>query len=351
MINDIKTSTYLKSASSTPFSNSSNSSFPSSTTSNNNNNNINNSNTTILKKKSLRSLKSSSPLNPSSHTTPGPTSSSNNNSSGSKVSFFKKISSEWNFLLLRLRSISEEVFTSDELIDDLFTEVDEEDHFDRLMRSSKGYTSMEETFLQEFKKFKSLDKMVEYHQQQQQGQNQSSPSNDVKSSTTLISDSQTKLNYTLQDFIRQSFTPDQEEADQDLSDNDEDILDDMDYNDITYQDLDLYKLKQELEIQKKSLINNNPSVNIGVTLWEFRRSKWLHNANTPAIQEKLKSRLTQTSISNIPRDSYVKIYNYLIDKNRVLKNNKRINLSDLIKIINIGWIAEEKWERAAKGLP
>ncbi|KAK6201043.1 uncharacterized protein RJT21DRAFT_113695 [Scheffersomyces amazonensis] len=336
----------------------------------------------LNKKRSIRTLKVSSSQSFTSSVTPGPPSSrakhsnsnsnshstttatsapTTSNSSTSKLSFFKKLAVEFNLFLFRLRSISEEVFTTDELVADLFTEVDSDDQLDRLVRHSKGYNSMEETFLQEFKKFKSLDKMVEYHQQKSHNNqrigtsNNNNTSTDVKSSTTLISDGQTKLNYTLQDFIRQSFTPEQEENvedgdadDEDNINNGEDLLDIENIDDITYHDLDVYALKQELESQKKSIVND-ASINLGLTLWEFRRNKWLQTSseNEPKIQARIES----SSINHIPKDSYVKIYNNLVEKNRTLRNDKKINLGDLIKIINAGWIAEEKWERAAKGLP
>lgn len=288
-----------------------------------------------------------------------------------KVGFFKKISIEWNLLLFKLRSILEEVFNTDELVDDLFVDVENDDTLDRLIKSNKGYNSASEAFLEGYKKYKSLDRMAAIHLKNEE----------VKSSTTFVSDSNhNKMSCTLQDFIQQSAGNSNVNLDMnsrsphpdipielDVDSDREDGMDDESeeegegyLNEINFRDLDLCKLKQEFEIHAK---NESPAMdsgssrttlhmnlqidNIGTSLWEYRRSKWLANDDP----QKVEKRLRKLSISHIPRDLYVKIYNNLVDKGRLLKNEKRINLEDLVKIINAGWIAEEKWERAARGLP
>lgn len=143
----------------------------------------------------------------------------------SSLGFFKKISHEWHSFIHRLKSISEDVFTVDTLIDELFVDDESDDHmsFDKLVRASKGYNTTEEKFLQDYKKYKSLDKMYDHYNG---SSNQSSGSHnsgnnhgrhsvvthyssqvlnnhDVGSSTTVVSD-QTSFNVrtTLQDVIR-----------------------------------------------------------------------------------------------------------------------------------------------------
>ncbi|KAK6458708.1 uncharacterized protein RJT20DRAFT_131868 [Scheffersomyces xylosifermentans] len=290
--------------------------------------------------------------------------------SGKKVGFFKKVSIEFNLFLLRIKSISEEVFTTDELIDDFFIDQDHEETLEKLIKNNRGYTSAEEAFLHDFKKFKTLDKMADYHQLQNRNE-------EVKSSTTFVSDTPpNKMSYTLQDFIRQSsgnstVTSDNNTsglhgkksangilAEDDETDHSDDDLSN-EFNEVSFHDIDLFKLRQELENHakreatstdsgsSKSTLHNNQQGNIGTSLWEYRRAKWLVDSNPQRTEQ----RILNSSIEHIPKDSYVKIYNNLVDKGRSLKNEKRINLRDLMKIINCGWIAEDKWERAAKGLP
>ncbi|EGW33179.1 uncharacterized protein SPAPADRAFT_60485 [Spathaspora passalidarum NRRL Y-27907] len=201
-----------------------------------------------------------------------------------------------------------------------------------MIRTNKGYNSTEEQFLKDFKKYKSLDNMAEAYSPKE------NPSDSAKVQTTL------------QDIIRQQYGDLREGSD------DEDLEEDDTEYDISYHDLDLNQLRKEFEQLIVGNSDGNISSdtdtlfsqsNIGSTLWEYRRSKWLAN-NHP---EKLEARLKSSSIDHIPKDTYVKIYNNLIDKSRQLKDSKRINLKDLIKIINAGWIAQEKWERAGRGLP
>ena len=223
----------------------------------------------------------------------------------SKVGFFRKLSLEWNLFLLKLRSISDEVFLTDEIVENLFEEQDQD--FDGLARS-KVYQSAEENFIASYKHFKSLNKMAQHFQS----------SNDVRSSSTVDS------KYTVQDIIRQS----ESEC-------------------VAYNDVDICKMRQEFESSStdSTTINSASYTNIGTALWEYRRKRWLRELDPTRKRD-----LARTSIEHIPKDSYVKIYTNLVDKGRSLKEDKRLNLGDLVKIIDAGWVAEEKWERAAKGL-
>mmetsp|Transcript_8116 Transcript_8116/g.8051 ORF Transcript_8116/g.8051 Transcript_8116/m.8051 type:complete len:321 (-) Transcript_8116:1207-2169(-) len=271
-------------------------------------------------------------------------------------SFVKNISILWNLLRLKVRSLSEEVFTTDEGVDDLFFDIDSDDPLERLARNNRGYASTEERFLKEFKKYKTLDKMHEEYLQKNQSMHA-----EVKSSTTAVSDVQTK-GLSLQDIIRQiSDTTNSSKTPCNDSDEEDEEVDES-LKLATYHDVDICKMREDLALQlkqiassesipdtsKSSLRETGNQINLGETLWEYRRSKWL--ATTSEGELSAKEHLRQLSIAHIPKNSYVRIYNNLVDKGRLLKNDKRINLSDLIKIINAGWISEERWERAAKGL-
>lgn len=280
----------------------------------------------------------------------------NSNSKKKVSSFIKNISILWNLLRLKVRSLSDEVFTTDELVDDLFVDTDLDDPLERLARNNKGYASTEEQFLKEFKKHKSLDKMHEDYVQKVQPIHE-----EFKSSTTATSDIQTKGSLSLQDLIRQisdttnsSKTP--------CNDSEDDEEEEGGSKLVSYHDVDICKMREDLSLLLKQIVSSESiadaskstlrergsQINLGEMLWEYRRSKWL--ITNPEGELRAEEHLRQLSIAHIPKNSYVRIYNNLVDKGRLLKDDKRINLSDLIKVINAGWIAEERWDRAAKGL-
>lgn len=254
-------------------------------------------------------------------------------------SFFKKISTELNSFFVKLKTISDDTFISNEIIDDLFEDLDsEDDSFDNIFgRSDRAFTSAEETFIEEFKKHKSLDKMAEFHQHQ--------TAEDVKSSSTVVS----KVSCALQDVIRQRSDDSVTRANSPVRKHEVQLEDDeheeTDADEISLQDIDFSVLRKEIE--KSHLASTMHPSEIGTLLWDYRRKKWLHCSNPQKVEE----RIQRLSIDHIPRELYVKIYTNLVEKGRSLKLKRHMNLSDLIDVINMGWIAEEKWERAAKGLP
>jgi hypothetical protein len=224
-----------------------------------------------------------------------------------KPGVLKRISIEWNLFLLKLRSVSQEVFSTDDIVDEYFDSQLSEEAFDRLLRANRGYTSAEEAFIEKYRQHKSLEKMVEAEGAQIQNKSIS-----------------------LQDLIRSTSN---------------DVCDD----DMRYSDINVEKLRQEFDSADASDTSSNlqPSTsNIGTTLWEYRRLKWLKETHSMSVEQ----RLALASIDHLPQAAYVKIYTNLVEKGKLLKHDKRINLKDVIKIINAGWAAEDVWERAAKGL-
>lgn len=270
--------------------------------------------------------------------------------------FVRRFSSLWSSVRLRLRLLSEEIFPSDDLVDELFEDEETDDTLDRLTRLSRGYNSTEEKFLREYQKYQNLDRM---HQQLQQDSRPetivSSPllvdetelpegKSESKRYTVLMSSSTSKSSEPIPDF-----NTDNETAK------------------TSFQDLDVCELRElwdayvaqgapETDDSKVAILKDElPSLesidtnNIGEKLWELRRSKWL--AKDADSDKKLEHRIEEMSISHIPRESYARIYCNLVDKEKPLKGGRRLNLADLIQVINAGWIAEERWERAARGLP
>lgn len=90
----------------------------------------------------------------------------------------------------------------------------------------------------------------------------------------------------------------------------------------------------------------------GELMWRHRRAKWLAlGLPRDETDAKVAQRAQQLSLKHISRDMYPRIYRDFVDKLKPLKADKRINLEDLVAVINAGWISDERWERAANGLP
>lgn len=125
---------------------------------------------------------------------------------------------------------------------------------------------------------------------------------------------------------------------------------------IPYKNLDISKVREKLESSERTMFTSDISTddsdsskdkkqNVGEMLWNYRRSLWLES-NSDAEDRNV----THESLKNIPKSFYPTIYSNLIEKSKPLKEGKRINLQDLLEVINEGWIQEQRWERAAKGL-
>lgn len=235
----------------------------------------------------------------------------------SKKGFFKKIGSEWSGLLDRIKNVSHEVYSEDEEVADLF-EVSGPLDMDRLSKVGRQLTDAEEQFLRDYKKYKDLDKVFEMHQLE---------------------------------------NPTAANSEQDIEDIDR----------LMFNDLNMVKLKDNLINQVRAIPQYNSdsstdtrtsqleqqTLGIGEILWEYRRAKWLSygRVSEAAIEEKVNQRREEASIKHIPKELYPRIYSNLVDKGKTLKDDKRLNLEDLMEVVNEGWKKEERWVRAAEGLP
>lgn len=280
--------------------------------------------------------------------------------------FFRKVAIEWNLFCLRLRSISEEAFVTDSVVDDLFEDIDSDDAFDRLARSCRGFTATEERFLEDFRKYHTLDKM---HQAYQNLDLQT----DVRSSTSANTDSNSRSPaYSLQDVIRHGAdswsTGVTLELTGEENDEDENDANSTEKQRMGFHDLDMCSLREQFESflrknadlrdnytdSSKSTLNADTPMghtNVGEALWEFRRCKWLQKPHGEKDTDaRILQRMANQSLEHIPKESLGRIYANFVEKGKLLKSGKCINLPDLINIMNQGWINEEKWERAAKGL-
>lgn len=241
----------------------------------------------------------------------------------SKVNtLLKRATSEWANFWARIRSLSDVVLAPDGSFDELFETSDSEGTFERLAKVSKSYTSAEEAFLQEYRKHKSLEKMYEHHQQ---------GNDEIRSSTTIGSESPVGPDVGL--LVLKRIASDNQEAGSTAVESS------------NYDELDVCKLREQMEDQQEQLSSGDC---LGEKLWKYRRNMWL----TPTkSEEDIEDHIAEQSLSHLPREALPKVYTNLVDRGRVLRQDRYVNLEDLTKIINAGWIAEEKWERAAKGLP
>ncbi|CAH02054.1 Gag1p [Kluyveromyces lactis] len=82
----------------------------------------------------------------------------------------------------------------------------------------------------------------------------------------------------------------------------------------------------------------------GPEIWEKRRQLWLKVTpeNTLAHSEK-----SRAMFSDISPKKYGPIYKRLVMEDAHLRKN--LNLQDVIKVIDAGWVETSKWDRAAQG--
>lgn len=268
-------------------------------------------------------------------------------------SFVSKFTSSCEHLLSKIRTISEEVFTTDDLVKDFFIDSDEDSDdlttLERITKANKGYTTAEEKFVVEYSKTKSLEKM--YEQAQMKIQSQASGSISPPAVPPKVGDQ-------LQDVIRSAHSTNNSTN----NNNNNSIINNIGNNvtlsasdsslaTFSFHDIDVCEMRKELETNVELTSNDatltEKSINIGDTLWNYRRGKWLVTSKT---KEEIDNRVSSHLIKELPVDSHTKIYSTLVNKGKSLKKDKRLNLQDLVVIIDAGWVAEEKWERAANGL-
>lgn len=204
------------------------------------------------------------------------------------LSLLRRITDEWSYFLLKLRHSGASNYADEEFLEALF-ESSDDDLFDRGRRYVKptGLTPVEEDFIRSYKKCKLLD---QYHE-----------------------------------TYREDMTPSQTDA----------------------ADAPPYTQLDAAADQASAQDAPNP----GERLWARRRQRWLTPAEGTDVPAKLEQRAQQLVLKDVSKDLYPRIYKDFVDKGKLLKPGKRINLPDMINIINAGWIAEKKWDRAAKGLP
>lgn len=110
-----------------------------------------------------------------------------------------------------------------------------------------------------------------------------------------------------------------------------------------------FQFKKDVAMNQTELpaVPSTDPCDFGPCLWETRRREWL---KCDDLQKAL-ARSSHNVLSGMPKEKYVGIYKALVDLRRTLKKENAINLGELAAVINAGWTANERWDRAARGLP
>jgi hypothetical protein len=107
---------------------------------------------------------------------------------------------------------------------------------------------------------------------------------------------------------------------------------------VAWPDFDAVQEAQQLRVEGEPFIN-------GRNVWDKRRAAW--TAGTREEKLVAKQRAVDNSLT-VPKENYPVVYSSLVERNKTLK--KPMNLKDALNVINAGWLANKKWERAAQGL-
>lgn len=244
----------------------------------------------------------------------------------------KRFASRWNLFFGKLRGLSSEIFSSDdEGVDELFRS--KETPKGPKLATTVQFTPDEKKFLKQYSNHKDLNAMSDH----------------VNNNKTTAAPSETEITGLLSDVLEYKSSGASAEKKQPGGET---------INSIPFDKLDVCTLRKEYDQllknekwffigngRKASLDASQSYFNIGEVLWQIRRNKWLDRSNSP--ESKTKERNQQNSLQHLPKESYGKIYNNFVSKNKPLKDGKRINLDDMIAIINEGWIADDTYKQAS----
>lgn len=237
-----------------------------------------------------------------------------------KPLLLRRVAAEWSQFFDRVRAAHDD--SLDELvIDELFDSSDHPDLLLRLMRPNRGYSATEEAFLEKYRQYKLLDKMALAMALPSSNPSLPPPPPPPPPSSSATAPAAPAL------AVDTALAADTGLATEVNS----------------FRDVDVCKMR--LDAMKDLALSDGTvdDSSLGSRLWRYRRAKWLEP--TPAGSQ----RHLAPPLAPAPKEQYVKIYTQLVDKGRPLKHG--LNLGDVVTVINAGWVAEERWDRAAKGLP
>lgn len=320
--------------------------------------------------------------------------------------FLRRLACEWSSFVTRLKDLSEPRSPSEETLDSIFDSSDE-DYFGRSQGKYGHVSPIENEFLLDYKKYRTLEKVYEAHklaslhlpvysrtkkssqpshppshtscgsagQSEKQGKNpgeiqnlsrsQSNNSTKIRLPLAKMSTASTQLKSACNDASAVSALDEEIKRTGSTTNG---AVSDMNSGTLESHELP-NSVGEHIEASNASPSNSSPSndpdsapnnlfplparrrstCNLGEKLWEERRSRWLET--TLSGPEEIKNRQAALSLSHVNAKLHPQIYTMFVEKSKPLKSGTRINLEDLVGVINAGWTKEAKWERAARGLP
>lgn len=289
---------------------------------------------------------------------------------------FRRIACEFHAFFQKLKDLSESKDPSEEALDSLF-ESSDDDFFGRSQGKYSHVTSVESEFLLDYKKHRTLEKVYEANQARSVGaaasgahtrdvQNLRNTLRSQMSSSPLNPDTMPKdSNAQIWDEIKHTGST-TNGAVSDMNSGTVASLeplnsaDDLGRGSSVASKVDSSKTEQKkvdaVEREKAGQDDVLPmphtrrrsTCNLGEKLWDERRKRWLE---TTLTSEKKNQRQTALSLAHVDSKMHAQIYTMFVEKSKPLKSGTRINLNDLMNVINAGWTKDAKWERAARGLP
>lgn len=323
--------------------------------------------------------------------------------------FLRRLACEWSSFVTRLKDLSEPRSPSEETLDSIFDSSDD-DYFGRSQGKYSHVSPIESEFLLDYKKYRTLEKVYEAHklatlhlpvysrtEKSSHSSHSSHPINQanggsegqIQNEGQLLgqnqnlsrsySNSPTKIRLPLgqRSIMSTKLNPATKDTSAVIT-LDEEIKRTgsttngavSDLNSGTLESHELPNSAEEIiEAPDPDAATSNPvngvnstlnnlfplpqrrrsTCNLGENLWEERRSRWLET--TLSGPEEIKNRQAALSLSHVNAKLHPQIYTMFVEKSKPLKSGTRINLEDLVGVINAGWTKEAKWERAARGLP
>lgn len=275
-------------------------------------------------------------------------------------SWYSRLAYKWRALVEKIKYLSQPLLFAQDALDSLF-ESSDDDFFGRSPAKYSQITGVEFDFLLDYKRLLKLEKVFQAQSEKEPQSQKSSQANISSSYLRSISSVPQFASSEKQQYLSASNSEQTKQGDSMANGAIADI------NSGTLMSLEPVSSGKEQEegnedehapaavesgsatvVVVKSPTQRRYSCNLGEKLWEERRKRWLE---TDLDAQHVKERQAALSLAHINRKLHSTIYTMFVHKAKPLKSGKRINLEDLMNVINAGWTKDAKWDRAAKGLP
>lgn len=247
------------------------------------------------------------------------------------LSALRRVNSEWNCFLVRIKQATQNSYSDEELLDSLF-ESSDGDFFERTPRTKKccNLSAVETQFISDFKKHNLLEAYYEANHS-----NINSISNSLRDMPSASSEQHSKPYQQLDVLCLRTRYTEGSQTHESTSSHE------------TKTDAEVTLTAKEVALKERLYSRD---VNLGNALWEIRRARWLSSDEGEDVEQKVDERCAGLSIKHISRDLFPRIYRDFVEKAKPLKDGKRINLEDMVVVIHSGWVHDKVWEAASKGL-